>query len=354
MYRTIISALLVLFSIGITGKTSQRVINVKAGDAESLLSAIEKANEQNADSAKAEWLFIMIPDGIYDLGDRVLTTITGRRVALIGESMTGTIIQNKPAVENEGIGKTATLRIMACDTYLQDLTLKNALDYYAAKSAGRAVCLQDKGTRTICKRVCMLSYQDTYYSDNIAGKMYLEDCEIHGTVDFICGPADVYFNRCAIVTEPRYLDADGDDVIAAPRTKGTQWGYIFESCTIVNIKSDFFLARGWQATPHCIWLNTTLKSPEKLKEPRFDPNGMRTVKSDFKEYHTMDAGGNDITPKTNVVTFTLDDQSNTVETVLTTEEARKYTLKNIFPKWRPDKVLGKMNGKVEKLKQQYF
>ena len=354
MNRTIIFTLLTLFCLGITGKTSQQVINVKAGDAESLLSAIEQANKQNADSAKAKWTFIMIPDGVYDLGDRVLTTITGNRVALIGESMTGTIIMNKPAVEDEGIGKTATLRNMGCDTYLQDLTLKNALDYYATQSAGRAVCLQDKGTRTICKRVCMLSYQDTYYSDNLTGQMYMEDCEIHGTVDFICGPADVYFNRCAIVTEPRNLDGSGNNVIAAPRTKGTSWGYIFESCTVFNIKSPFVYARGWQATPHCIWLNTTLKTPEKLKTSRFDPNGMRTVQSDFKEYHTMDADGNDITPKSNVITFTLDDQKNTVETILTSEEAQKYQLKNIFPKWRPEKVLGKMAKKIEKLKQQSF
>lgn len=354
MNRTLILALLTLLSISITGKTVQHVINVKAGDAESLLSAIEQANEQNADSAKAEWLFIMIPDGIYDLGDRVLTTITGRRVALIGQSMTGTIIQNKPAIENEGIGKTATLRIMADNTYMQDLTLKNALDYYKTQSAGRAVCLQDKGTRTICKRVRMLSYQDTYYSDNVAGQMYMENCEIHGTVDFICGPADVYFNRCAIVTERRNLANDDDDVIAAPRTRNTPWGYIFESCVIYNHISDFQFARGWQATPHCIWLNTTLMSPEKLKEPRFDPNGMRTVQSDFKEYHTMDAEGHDITPKSNIVTFTLDDQKNTVETILTEKEAQKYTLKNIFPKWRPERVVGKMARKAEELKRQYF
>ena len=354
MNRTIISTLLLLFSLAVAGKANQQVINVKAGDAESLLKAIEQANEQNADSAKAKWLFIMIPDGVYDLGDRVLTTITGRRVALIGQSMTGTIIQNKPAIENEGIGKTATLRIMACDTYLQDLTLKNALDYYNAQSAGRAVCLQDKGTRTICKRVNMLSYQDTYYSDNVNGQMYMEDCEIHGTIDFICGPADVYFNRCSIVTEPRNIDGRGTDVIAAPRTKHTPWGYVFESCKVINIQSDFLFARGWQATPHCIWLNTTLMSPEKLKETRFDPSGMRTVQSDFKEYHTMDAEGNDITPKSNVVTFTLDDQKNTVETILTDKEAEKYQLKKIFPKWRPEKIVGKMTKKIEQLKQQYF
>ena len=354
MNRTIILTLLTLFCIGITGKTNQQVINVKAGDAEGLLKAIEQANEQNADSAKAEWLFIMLPDGTYDLGDRVLTTITGHRVALIGQSMTGTIIQNKPAVENEGIGKTATLRNMGTNTYLQDLTLKNALDYYKSGDAGRAVCLQDKGTRTICKRVRMLSYQDTYYSDNLTGQMYMENCEIHGTVDFICGPADVYFNRCTIVTEPRGRNEKEGDVIAAPRTKGTSWGYIFDSCVIYNRQSEFFLARGWQATPHCIWLNTTLMSPEKLKASRFDSRGMRTVQNDFKEYQTTDAEGHNITPESNVITFTLDDKKNTVETVLTTNEARKYKLKKVFPKWRPEKVLEKMACKTDKLKQQYF
>ena len=355
MNRTVIITLLVLLSISsIAAKTIQNVISVKAGDAESLLKAIEQANEQNADSAKAEWLFLMIPDGTYDLGDRVLTTITGHRVALIGQSMTGTIIQNAPAVENEGIGKTATLRNMGTDTYLQDLTLKNALDYYKADEAGRAVCLQDKGTRTICKRVRMLSYQDTYYSDNLTGQMYMDNCEIHGTVDFICGPADVYFNHCTIVTEPRGRHEKEGDVIAAPRTRDTSWGYIFESCTIYNRQSDFFLARGWQSTPHCIWLNTTLMSPEKLKVSRFDSQGMRTVQNDFKEYNTMDAEGHNITPESNVITFTLDDKKHTAETILTASEAQKYKLKKIFPKWRPEKVTKKMACKADKLKQQYF
>ena len=52
---------------------ADNTIVVKAGDAESLLQAIEQANRQNADST-AERLFILLPDGLYDLGERVLTT----------------------------------------------------------------------------------------------------------------------------------------------------------------------------------------------------------------------------------------------------------------------------------------
>jgi len=338
--------------------TAQRAVNyikVQAGDAQSLLGAIDEANRRNADSIHAEWLYILIPDGVYDLGDRVLTTLTGHRVALVGASMTGTVIQNKPAPEDEGISKTATLRLMTSDTYLQDLTLKNALDYYGAKDAGRAVCLHDKGTRTICKRVRMLSHQDTYYSDNVEGQMYFENSEIHGTVDFICGPADVYFNRCTIVTEARNLDGSGRNVIAAPRTVDTPWGYVFESCVVYNRESDFQWARGWKANPRCVWLNTTLMNPERLKAPRFDADGLRAVPTNFKEFHTMDAEGRDITPQSNVVLFKSSEQGeSSQETVMQAAEAKRYELKRIFPCWRPEKVTVERSAEAERLRKAYL
>ena len=184
-----------LFLLSMTALQAQEVMWIPKGDAKALLVAIEVANKKNADK-DAKQLFIMIPDGFYDLGATVLTKITGHNIALIGQSMEGTIIQNKPDVKKEGISKTAIFQNRGTGNYFQDMTLKNALDYYAAGAAGRAVTLQDKGTRTICNRVCMLSYQDTYYSDNDQGVHYFQDSEIHGTVDFICGDGDVWFERC--------------------------------------------------------------------------------------------------------------------------------------------------------------
>ncbi len=329
---------------------AQQVIVVKKNDAQDLLKAVAQANELNANK-DAERLYILIPNGFYNLGETVLTKITGHNIALIGESMKGTVIQNKPDVKNEGISKTAIFQNRGTGNYFQDLTLKNALDYYAANAAGRAVTIQDKGTRTICNRVCLLAYQDTYYTDNDQSQIYLQDSEIHGTVDFICGDGDVWFERCRIVTEKRTLDGQGHDVIAAPKSK-TPWGYIFNRCTIENIVSNFELARGWNNTPHCIWLNTTLLTPEKLNPTRFDYRGMRTVQNDFKEYGTKDAQGRDITPKSNVVTFELKSgEKNTVETILTKEEAKRYTLKKVFPNWQPVKIIRQVEKKAKKLKE---
>ena len=144
---------------------------------------------------------IFLPNGVYDLGAEVLTQISKSNVAIIGESMEGTIIKNAPDFHNEGIGTTATIFIpkSVSGTYFQDLTLQNALDYYGAiaagLSAGRAVCLQDEGTHTVLKNVRMLSYQDTYYGKTAGAQHYFEDCEIHGTVDYICGAGSVYFKN---------------------------------------------------------------------------------------------------------------------------------------------------------------
>ena len=272
------------------GCLAQRVILVEKGSTQSLLDAISQANELNADK-DAKPLYILIPDGFYDLGERVLTRITGHHIALIGQSMSGTVIQNKPDVKNEGLSKTAVIQNRGSENYFQDLTLKNALDYYAAGAAGRAATLHDKGTHTVCNRVRLLSYQDTYYSDNDQCQLYFQDSEIHGTVDFICGDGDVWFERCRLVTEKRTLDGSGRNVITAPKTSKTQWGYIFNHCTVENIVSNFEYARGWSGTPHSIWLHTTLLTPERLNPTRFDSHGMRTIQNDFKEYGTIDAQG---------------------------------------------------------------
>ena len=333
---------------------SQRVIVVEKGNAQSLLDAIDKANEQNADSA-AERLFILIPNGFYDLGETVLTRISGHNIALVGESMTGVVIQNKPDVKIESISKTAVFQNRGQNNYYQDLTLKNALDYYSAEPDGRAVTLQDKGTRTICNRVRMLSYQDTYYSDNETCQSYMQDTEIHGTIDFICGAGDVWFEGCRIVTEKRKRDGSGINIITATRTSETPWGYIFNRCIIENDMSMFNYGRSWHTNPRCVWLRTTLLTPEKLEASRFDDEGMKTSGNYFKEYGTMDAKGRDITPKTNVVTFTLRDHTQpfTTETIMTKEEYKQYTLKRIFGTWRPDKVLNKLEKQSRKLKKQY-
>ncbi len=341
--------LIIILFVATLLQAKERVIIVEDISAEGLLKTLDKANELNADPA-SERLFVLIPNGFYDLGETALTTILGHNIALIGESMEGTIIRNAPPVEKEGISTTATFLNRGYNTYVQDLTIQNDLDFYHSGPAGRAVCWQDKGFRAMFKRVRLLSYQDTYYSHSEECQHYFEDSEIHGTIDFICGAGDVYFNRCTIVTEKRSLDGSGYNVIAAPRTSTTNWGFVFDHCTIRSIESEFTYGRAWHTHPRCAWINTRIESPDKLMDTRYDPIGIRVANVVFSEYGTTDANGNNITPASNVLDFVGKEDKETHETIINKEEADRFTVDNVFGDWHPDEIVRQLEEEATKLK----
>ena len=333
---------------------------VKAGNVQSFITTLEVVNGANA-AADAARSFIFLPNGTYDLGDQCLTTISGNNISLIGESMDKTIIVNKPAIENEGIGTTATLLNTSNNLYMQDITLQNALEYYKSGSAGRAVCLQDKGTQTICKNVKMLSYQDTYYSNepNGKGQFYFEDSEIHGTVDYVCGGGDVYFNRVLFVNESRKEgEKNGEDVIAAPNSK-SEWGYIFKDCTIENKANAFSLGRSWNNITRLTWLNTTVNQKDEIlnddkKFAYFTINAMGDAMADkFRLDVLKDAEGNVFSPAEKKVIFKnsgATQQKAEENIILTAEEAATYTLDAVFDDWKPEAKAAQATATVTTLK----
>lgn len=306
---------------------------VQPGDANNFIATLLIANATASADART---YVFLPDGTYDLGETTLTAVSGDNMSIIGQSTEKTIIKNAPDVKNEGIDKTATLYVTGSNLYLQDLTLQNALDYYNSGSAGRAVCLWDKGNKTICKNVKMLSYQDTYYSNNNSGKFYWEDSEIHGTVDYLCGGGDVYYNRCKFVNEKRSADGSGACTIAAPYTDGTEWGYVMNSCTIQTLGASFNLGRAWGGTPRLAYINTTILEPSKIASNRFTTAGMNVAADKFVEYNSVDADGKVVSPPSNILTFTKGETKNTYETILTADEAAAYALSNVFLGWTPD------------------
>lgn len=313
---------------------------VKAGDAQGFISALETANGANA-AADAPRSYIFLPNGTYDLGAACLTTISGNNISIIGESMDKTIIVNKP--EAEGIGNTATLYNTSNGLYMQDLTLKDAYPFNG--STGRAVCLQDKGTRTICKNVKMLSYQDTYYSNNNSGQYYFENSEIHGIVDFICGGGDAFFNKCNLVLEP-----GKGSYITASYTDGCNYGYVFDGCKVIGTEKDnFTFGRSWGGQARCAFLNTILdqNAAKNIAATRWTTDGMNVVAKNLYEYNTLDENGSMISPAENKVHFTLKKDGKIAEeseynTIMTADAAANYTLDKVFTDWQPAELAAQL------------
>lgn len=324
-------------------------IYVKPGDVYSLLDAIDAASSINS-KANAERIHIYVPNGTYDLRDRVLTTISGYNISLIGQSMEGVLIKNAPHVSIEGIATTATILNRSNGLYMQDVTIQNALDYYGAlgnnQPGGRAVAFWDKGTNTVCKNVTLLSYQDTYYSNNIDGKYYWETSDVHGTVDFLCGEGTMFMEKCTLTVEKRKPDGTGECTILASSTKaGNRYGYVFNNCKIVNHAQKYNLGRAWSNEPRAAYLNTTLND-NKLNSSRWTAAGMNVAAKEYVEYNTMDVNGNVVSPASHVVNFNKNSVSNKMETILTPEQAAEFDIAKVFTDWTPAALAAQVDAPV--------
>ena len=323
--------------------------HVKAGDAQSFLDVLEAVNAANG-NREAERSFIYVPNGLYDLRDKVLTQISGHNISIIGQSQEGVVIKNAPSHLIEGISTTATLMNVGTNLYFQDITIQNALDYYGAlgnkQPGGRAVALWDKGTNTVCKNVTLLSYQDTYYSNNGNGYYYWETSEVHGTVDFFCGGGTMFMENSKIVVEKRNLNGSGGCTIAAPYTEpGKKYGYVFNNCYIENYAQEYNLGRAWGGAPRCAYLNTTL-SDNKLVSSRWTAGGMNVAAKEFVEYNTMDKDGNVVSPSSKVINFTHTSGNNRIETILSAAQAAEFTVEKVFPDWNPAELAAQVAAPV--------
>ncbi|MBR2097668.1 MAG: InlB B-repeat-containing protein [Prevotella sp.] len=317
---------------------------VKPGSAESLLEVLDIVNGANADK-DAERSFIFVPDGTYDLGETVKTAISGHNISIIGQSTENTIIVTAPDKSIEGLGSADMFNVSGTNLYLQDLTLQNALDYYGAldnkQVGGRAAVINDAGNRTIGKNIRMLSCQDTYYSSNDNMQSYYEDCDIHGTVDFICGGGDVRFQNTTLSLEPRQLDLKGSRTVVAPR--GTvKFGYVFDNCNVVDLaqgNGTWNFGRTWNNQPITVYLNTTLddNAAATLISSRWIEKGMNNTDPVlFGEYNTLDAAGNNITPASNII----HSHGGDFETIINAEQAAGFTYEMMFSEnlekqWNP-------------------
>lgn len=314
---------------------------VSPGDAKSFLEVVDLANTLNS-TKNTERLYIFLPKGTYDLGDTVETTISGHNISIIGESPDSTIIVTAPNYDNEGLGTADLLKNTSTNLYLQDLTLKNAFEYYESDSQGAAASFNDLGNYTIGKNVKMLSYEGTYYSMNNRLQSYWDECDFHGTTDFICGGGDIRIFNSTLSLEPRFTNGGGTRMIVAPRTL-TQFGYVFDNCKVVDLsegKGAWSFGRTWSNQPIAVYLNTQLdeNAENTLVDTRWTEEGRTNTDPEvFGEYNTMDINGVDITPETNTIKV-----KSSFQTILNASMASAFTYEKMFSdnvekKWDPAK-----------------
>nr|WP_288834385.1 pectinesterase family protein [uncultured Flavobacterium sp.] len=300
-------------------------------------AAAKAAAQANASSG--ERFFIFFPNGQYDLGNTTgdatqQTTIGIPNVSYIGQSADGVVLFNQPLSANEGIGTTPTINFLSSSTniYMQDISILNKMDYRTGAFTGRAVALRDQGDRNIYKNVKLLSNQDTFYTGN--NRYYLENCEIHGTVDYIFGGGDAFFNQCTL-----YLENRAGNVNTANATSSNRnWGYVFSDCTIDGFpinNGSYRLGRPWNDQPKVVYINTKMKIL-----PTADGWGdpMNVVPYRFAEYNSLNSSGGVVDLSNRRTTYTKDATTVTINPILTATQASSYSLENVLggsDGWQP-------------------
>lgn len=296
-----------------------------------------------ASPSESKRFVIFFPDGEYDLtkvtADRHgKTTFSTSFVSLIGQTRDKAIIANK--TDTESIGHTATLYLSGNKgMYLQDLTIQNKSTYCGSSACRQVTIQQNSGDKNIFKNVKLVSGQDTYYTNK--GRTYWEDGEIQGTVDFICGNGDVFFEGTNLV-----MTRNGGYITAAQTS--TEWGYVFNNAKI-NVSNGsyngtFYLGRSWNHAK-VAFLNTTMYAQPTAEGWGADMNSAPTV---FGEYNSKNGNGGaiDVSRRKTYFNGGKDASSaKSLKTVWSASDAANYSLKNVMggsDNWEPNKLTVQM------------
>ena len=322
-------------AISVTVNTQAKPVVTKAaydyvvGNATELDAALAELKVSNK-TADATRKTVFLKNGSYTYG-----TLTGSyqnnvslkidnwnnayNVSLIGESKEGVIIEGT----TDGITSSTLNLGNGTGIYVQDMTIRNNYDFPKENRFKGVSVAVSGGNKAILKNVAMQACQDTY----VTGKRtYLENCDIWGTVDFICGGGNIFFNQCDLIL----VDRGGDVIVAPNTTSDIKWGYVFDQCTIKTEEGatavtdgSWNLGRPWQNEPRSYFLNTTM---EVLPADN-GWAGMGTLPTHFYEYNSMDKDGNalDLSVRGNSSSST-----NKYTPVLTSAEAARYTVENVL------------------------
>ena len=325
---------------------------VVAADSTGDYATVQAAIDAAPDNLSYPYL-IFVKNGVYD----ELVTVSQQKtnIHLIGQDKENTVIKHyimcddatkagsnaNPSDPN--YGRHAAVEINGSDFYTENIDYVNS---YGVDTQNGPMALvwrtnADRLTAYNCK---MRSFQDTWETStkNQSDRHYVKNCHIEGAVDYLYGGGNVYLDSCTM------YNMRAGSVIVAPCHRTSEFGYVFESCTIdgnnLAKTGTCALGRPWHNNPKAVFLNTTAIN-------EISPNGwnnMGAIPALFAEYNTMDANGNPVDLSNRRTEYEYTDGTDSLgnplkvtgscKAVLTADEVAKYTYENVMSgddRWNP-------------------
>lgn len=309
---------LIFLSVTATLSAQTKYDFVVAKDGSGNFKTIQEAINAVPDFRKKETT-IFIKKGIYK--EKLVLAESKTVVTFIGESLDSTIItyddynQKKNIFgEDKGTSGSSGFYIYGPDFSARNITFENT-----AGPVGQAVAVFVAGDRVKFTNCRFLGFQDTLYTYGRESRQYYDHCYIEGTVDFIFGSSTAVFDSCII-----YGKRAGY-YTAASTPEGKKFGYVFLHCNVTGraAADSFLLGRPWRPFAKTAFLYCRLDKQVRAEgwSNWSNPANEKTVY--YAEYKNSGPGA-----KTGGrVGWTHQ---------LTDEEAKQYSLKNIFTDWNPN------------------
>ncbi|XP_050368742.1 putative pectinesterase 11 [Argentina anserina] len=208
------SATAVLITVDQSGK----------GDYKKIQEAIDSVASNNA-----ELVFIRVEPGVYE--EKVTVPADKPFITISGTKAVDTVIRWNDSGE---IFESPTFSVQASDFVGRYLTIQNT---YGA--GAKAVALRVSGDKAAFYGCSILSHQDTLLDDT--GRHYYNNCYIEGDVDFICGNAASFYEKCHL-----HSLSQGIGAITAQRrmSPAEETGFTFFGCKVTGVKTAV-LGRPW-------------------------------------------------------------------------------------------------------------
>lgn len=195
-----------------------------------------------------------------------------------------------------GTFESYTLLVLGEGFECENMTIENDAmthynpDWYKTRSnqagVSQAVALHSEADRAVFRRCRIHGFQDTVFTGNARSRQIFYQCYIDGTVDFIFGPATVWFEECHLHSLTHgYLTA-------ASTPAENPYGYVFNRCRVTaDPKAEnVYLGRPWRNFASVIFKECELPATIRPEGWHNWSDPKRELTARYAEYHNTGEG----------------------------------------------------------------
>jgi pectinesterase len=298
-------------------EASKKYDFIVAKDGSGNFRTVQEAINAVPDFRKKETT-VFIKKGVYK--EKLILAECKQLITFIGEHVDSTIItyddySSKKNIfgEEKGTSGSSGFYIYGHEFSAENITFQNT-----AGPVGQAVAVFVAGDKVKFRNCKFLGFQDTLYTYGKESRQYYNNCYIEGTVDFIFGSSTAVFDSCII------FGKKAGYFTAASTPENRKYGYVFLNCHITGNAppESFYLGRPWRPFAKTVFIKCKMDALVK-KEGWHNWNKPDAEKTSFYAEHNNIGPGSQ--PSARV----------SWSHKLSPEQAKEYTIKNIFNDWNP-------------------